>query len=181
MIDITPQYLASQGLSSTFPDRFWSKVNKNGPIPQHRPELGPCWVWIARKHKFGYGEINKGRHSSAPIRSHVASWVLHYGPVPEGKRVLHHCDNGSCVRPDHLWVGTQIENVMDCMAKGRHPTMAKKGELNHRHKLTEVQVIEILNAERSTERVGELCNKFHVCRSTIGAIFNRKTWRHLLG
>ncbi len=141
MIEITPQYLAEQGLSPTFPQRFWAKVNKDGPVPEHMPHLGQCWVWTAYLNKWGYGRIYAGYPSTRMILSHNASWILHHGPIPEGKIICHHCDNPACVHPKHIWPGTHAENSHDRDDKGRQ--VAPKGEAQGQSKLTAQQVLEI--------------------------------------
>lgn len=92
--------------------RFWSKVNKNGPI---HPIVGQCWVWIGACNKnYGNIKINKKFNYS-----HRVSWELHNGPIPNGMCVLHHCDNSLCVNPKHLFLGTKYDNTHDCINKGR--------------------------------------------------------------
>lgn len=105
--------------------RFWCKVNKNGPLPPHRPELGRCWVWVAGKSKRGYGKfIFEGKN----WRAHRFAWFLKHGRVKDC--ILHKCDNPSCVR--HLFSGNMSENILDCVAKGRHP-LAKRTRCSHGH------------------------------------------------
>ena len=88
--------------------KFWEKVDKNlNP---------PCWEWVAGKNRKGYGTFAT---KNKIYRAHRFSWTIHYGKIPKGLFVLHHCDNPSCVRPSHLWVGTQLENMKDMYAKGR--------------------------------------------------------------
>ena len=84
----------------TAAERFWSKVNKDGPLPERRPELGPCWVWTANAHKkSGYGKFGvKGK----TILAHRWSYTEEVGPIPEGLQLDHLCRNTACVRPDHL-------------------------------------------------------------------------------
>ena len=84
-------------------ERFWEKVIKH--------EEG-CWGWSASKHDQGYGLID------GMLASHV-SWIVHFGPVPDGLEVCHSCDNTECTRPDHLWLGTHGDNMRDAFAKGR--------------------------------------------------------------
>lgn len=101
-------------------DRFWDKVNKDGPVPQHVPHLGKCWVWTGAKAHKGYGAISGEGFRSKRDLAHRVSWRLHHGDVPQGLWVLHKCDNPPCVRPDHLFLGTSQDNHADMMRKGRH-------------------------------------------------------------
>lgn len=109
-----------------FPERFLSKVNKNGPVPVHVPQLGPCWQWTAGVFKNGYAQYSvnsKARKASRYIFEQVN------GPLSSSLCVLHKCDNPRCVRPDHLFSGTHQDNVRDRESKGR----GKNGETNKTH------------------------------------------------
>lgn len=100
-------------------ERFWPKVDKNGPVAPHRPELGPCWMWTGGTDKKGYGRISIGRRSSGGmVVAHRVAFLLEHGRWPE-PCALHHCDNPSCVRPEHLFEGTKSDNMRDCARKGR--------------------------------------------------------------
>lgn len=97
-------------------DRFWSKVNKNGPVV--RPEIGACWIWTAYLDPDGYGRIGIGQRAA---KSQRVAWVLAHGEIPvETPHVLHRCDNPPCVNPSHLFLGTQRDNMRDCRDKSRH-------------------------------------------------------------
>lgn len=86
--------------------RFWLKVNKTGP----------CWLWTASQHSEGYGHI---RGDKTMRKAHRVSWELHFGAIPDGLFVCHHCDERRCVRPDHLFLGTALSNHRDMSRKGR--------------------------------------------------------------
>lgn len=127
-IKITPEYLASQGLSSTFQERFWSKVIKNGPTHPYHPELlGNCWEWSGYISSVGYGQISRGKHNGKHIGTHVAAWILTFGTVPEGWDVCHSCDRRYCVNPSHLFSGSRSDNMQDSIAKGRAPIGERNG------------------------------------------------------
>ena len=87
-------------------ERFWSLVATGDE----------CWEWLGSVGHHNYGRFwNDGKE----IKAHRFSWQLHNGAIPEGLWVLHRCDNPRCVRPDHLWLGTVLENTRDMLAKGR--------------------------------------------------------------
>ena len=101
--------------TKTAEERFWSYVNKGDG----------CWEWTASRSGKGYGVFFHLGFSGRRTSAHRFSWELHNGPVPAGLHVLHHCDNPSCVRPDHLWLGTQSDNSKDMWNKGRGSLLRK--------------------------------------------------------
>lgn len=161
-------------------ERFWSKVNKNGPII--RPELGPCWLRSSAKHPDRRGCFYfEGSNKPAP----VVAYILTYGPLPTDKPwALHHCDNPPCVRPDHLFPGTNDDNVADMLAKGRHwssthPEMLR-GTSHHLAKVTDAIVVEA----RTRYTAGGVSIKAlaawaGVSSSTMRSIIRRQTWTHV--
>lgn len=172
--EVSPEFLKAQGWSSTFLERFWNKVDKNGPIPEHVPHLGNCWVWTGCKHPFGYGKITTGIVRLHTIRAHVASWIVHFGPIPQGLQVNHACDRRDCTRPEHLWIGTQSDNGKDMANKGRSTI----GEKHPNAKLTEREVLEIRKRYfQGSSRI--LAVEFGVSARTIRMIAHRDIWTRI--
>jgi hypothetical protein len=168
--------------------RFWTKVDKNGPT--HPQLLSSCWIWLGRVHKrYGYGYLD--------YHAHRHSWEIHCGPIPIGMYVCHRCDNKICVNPDHLFLGTQLDNMRDMRAKNRgyrpqgvtqglkdrQTTEYTQGEQNGNSKLTGEQVRDIrqryrrYSYKRSNTR--ELAREFGVCCNAIRDIVKGKRWHHI--
>lgn len=93
-------------------DRFWSKVQRGDG----------CWLWTSSLNQRGYGTFFPNGRSH---KAHRLAWEFSNGPVANGLLVCHHCDNPRCVRPDHLFVGSHLENVQDMVRKNRHAGQRK--------------------------------------------------------
>ncbi len=133
--------------------RFWSKVDVRGP--------NECWNWKASKrNEYGLFWIRARTYGA-----HRIAWYLTHGKIPRGLCVCHHCDNPSCVNPSHLFLGTQGDNQLDAVRKGR------------KSKLTVDEVREIREIQDEggwTQQ--EIADAFGVDRSTIYSIKRGKTW-----
>lgn len=130
-------------------ERFWLKVDKAGP--------DECWLWTAAKRdrRLGYGGFNDGNRS---MRAHRYAWELVNGPIPDGLKVCHRCDDNMCVNPAHLFLGTQAENMADCAKKGRK----RPGEQHQDAKITEDDVRAIRQcASFSTKEIGRVFGLSH--------------------
>lgn len=182
----TPAFLIKQGFTPTFAMRFWSKVRKDGPSPDKRYATGRCWRWVGSITPAGYGQIQTGRSAVSetakhgmtyfPISAHIASWMIHFGPIPENLFVCHHCDNRSCPNPGHLFLGTVGDNSRDAALKGR----LMRGESHVDSKLTEKDVLKI----RRDYSLGgitlkTIAKEYGMCESAICFIINRVNWKHI--
>ena len=87
--------------------RFWKRVEKSDG----------CWLWKNKPSGDGYGKMGIG---AKEIKAHRLSYLIHYGDIPDGLWVLHTCDVRTCVRPDHLFLGTYLDNIADMVGKNRH-------------------------------------------------------------
>jgi hypothetical protein len=106
--------------------RFALKVDRNGPVPPRRPELGPCHVWTEGCDASGYGLFYYHDESGKTRRTRAHRWLLgHLRGKPLTRDVVgkedgcHHCDNPPCVNPAHLYVGTRKRNIADAVESGR--------------------------------------------------------------
>lgn len=105
-----------------------------------------CWEWQRSRYKQGYGRISIGNQKQD--YAHRVSYREHCGPIPDGLLVRHKCDNPCCCNPEHLEVGTQTDNMQDCVKRGRHSKPPVfKGEANQKTKLTEEDVEFILKSD----------------------------------
>lgn len=145
-------------------EMFWSRVDKNGP--------GGCWIWTAARDKWGYGDLQwEHKH----VQAHRLAWRLLRGE-PGTMDVLHKCNKPPCCNPEHLYLGTDLENGRDRVKAGT----SSKGERSHTAKLTEAQVRDIRAAYK--KRIGNtrtLAGQYGVSQSAIYYIVSGRTWTHV--
>lgn len=161
-------------LNSETLERFWSKVDKTSSYTG-------CWIWTASKLTGGYGAF---KFDGSMVRAHRFSWEIENGNVPEDLQVLHNCpggDNPSCVNPDHLWLGTQEDNVHDmdikCRRGDNSPINPACGERNGNSKLTKEDVEIIIhlfdNKDRFELTQQEIADLFGVSQKQISRLIHQ--------
>lgn len=154
------------GKRGTLGERFWRHVRRGAD--------GECWPWTATKLRTGYGTINTGDATRTAL-AHRVCWTLHHGAIPEGKHVLHTCDNPSCVNPRHLFLGTHQDNMRDKVAKQRHP----RGERQGSAKLTTADVLDIRARRAAGTPLAVLAAEYGLHRVYVSKVARRVAWRHI--
>ena len=138
---------------------------------------GDCWIWTGNKSTTtGYGLINTGpRVKQKKYRAHRVSYALYFGDFDESLLVLHTCDNRLCVKPDHLFLGTNDDNMKDMRFKGR----ATWGDKSSHAKFTNEQVLNIRSRYEAGETQSSLREEFAVSKSTMSYIVNNITYKNI--
>jgi len=156
---------------------FWARIQKGGP--------NECWPWKrGATTPFGYGvyrrawtkEHGRGKMTGA----HRLAYELKNGPIPEGMNVLHHCDNPPCCNPNHLFLGTDADNVHDCISKGRKKW--KSGAQHANAKITDEIVREArrLYVPYNRQFGGDaLARRFGISPSNMHQIIRGDAWKHI--
>lgn len=151
--------------------RFWTHVNKNGPV---NAAVGtPCWTWQAYHNRKGYGVSGTRRNAHL---AHRMAWAIEHTDPGEAI-VMHLCDNRRCVRPDHLRLGTHQDNMTDMVNKNRHvPCPGEDTE----SKLTEADVLAIRAIGRA-EPLRVLAARYGVSKVMISYVLLGRSWKHVGG
>ncbi len=149
-------------------ERFFAKVNKTDT----------CWLWTAALNfPNGYGLFGVPGGNGKTITAHRMSWIIHNGAIPDKMYICHRCDVKSCVNPDHLFLGTQSDNINDSVSKGRFHRNTS-GERNGKARLKENQVREIRRQFDSGERTfRQLQFDYGATYSMIYHIIKRNNWK----
>jgi len=156
-------------------------MNPNGRAPKYTKDTfwqfyeinGECWEWTGARAWSGYGVCT----SFGQLTAHRTAWLLANGPIPAGLHVLHRCDNRCCINPEHLFLGTNADNMADRDRKGRTAC----GEQIKQARLRAADVLDIrrrYSTGQFTQRV--LAREYGVDPSHISEIVTGKEWRHIL-
>ena len=152
-------------------DKFWTQVEIKS--------YNECWLWKGAKTSRGYGSLHirmpDGKRKT--ISAHRKAWeIANQSTIPEGKVIMHTCDNPACVNPSHLRLGTTTDNNRDTVKKRR----GFVGHLNGRAKLTSQQVVEIRNLYQGGDySMQDLGSQFGVTGTMVCNIVNHKSWKHI--
>jgi hypothetical protein len=157
-------------------------VPKSYPIEERleahsMPEpMTGCTLWIGGSTPKGYGSLG---FLGTTRPAHRVSYMVHVGPIPDGLHVLHRCDTPACINPDHLFLGTNTDNVRDKVSKGRASSLP--GELHPMARLTAEQVLDIRHRRHRGENSAMLAKAYGLSRGGVACICSGKTWTHVGG
>ena len=153
--------------------RFWAKVDKNGPTMPHMST--PCWEWtgtksltVSKDREWRYGRVHIRNHR---CMAHILSQWMAGAVVPAGAVVCHHCDNPSCVNPDHLYAGSFADNARDRERRNRSNRPSGKNHWNY--KISEDQKLEIYKLRKSGKKLAEIANLYGITFQHVSAVCQR--------
>jgi len=167
---MTKRNPGKQALRAPLAERLWDQTEKTATH----------WWYLGARDPDGYGRICEGGaavRGAKYLRAHRAAWIVTYGPIPDGMQVLHKCDEPQCVRPEHLFLGTNLDNVADRESKHRN----RFGERHGNAKLTDQAVREIRDVYFaggiSQEKLGKA---YGVDQTIISDVVLYNYWRHVV-
>jgi len=146
--------------------RFWEKVDRRGP--------DECWEWQAYRNHQGYGRF---RLNGFLFRVHRVAFAIMNGDAE--LQVCHHCNNPPCCNPKHLYAGTQVDNIQQCIAEGRFTRGDNCGEKQGHAKLTEADVREIRRLREGGWLQREIAEEYGIYQSTVSKICLGRNWKHI--
>ncbi len=150
-------------------ERFWAKVE--------RRRKNQCWLWLASLRGRGYGQFGGPLCHGAHGAAHRISWLIHFGPIPDGLFVLHHCDNPRCVNPSHLFLGTHQDNMADRDAKNR----VAHGERHYRATTSAAKVGMARRMFSAGSSIAEITAATSLSRRILKRVIEGKQWKRAPG
>lgn len=156
------------GMKLTFHQRFADKY-----IPE--PNSG-CWLWLGNTNENGYGIIDiKIKGFRKVVGAHRISYEIHKGEVPSDLNVCHVCDTPACVNPDHLFLGTDMDNHLDAVRKGRVKKITPM--LGAAHARALLSEDDILGIRLSNESLKVLSERYNISQPSISSIRTGRSWK----
>lgn len=136
-----------------------------------------CWIWHGQRHQLGYGIVRhqSGRREAA----HRIAFRFYRGEIPRGLLVCHKCDTPSCVNPEHLFLGSQKDNLLDMIKKGRKKIWHPVGEKNPKSIFSEQQIRIMRSLYDSGQKVANIRRRFGGAYQSVWLAVKRKTWKHI--
>lgn len=163
------RYKSGHGQRSSLENRFWAKVSKTDD----------CWIWTGCLTVTGYGQIGLGGRLDGTDFAHRVAWRLaNETEIPDGLLVCHHCDNPSCVRPSHLFLGTARDNSRDMVSKGRNKVY--RGINHPSGKLNDDDVREIRRRVISGDSKTSIALEFAITPGYVYQLAQRKARAYVL-
>jgi ribosome-binding protein aMBF1 (putative translation factor) len=164
-------------------DQFWSHVDKLGPIPETSKDCsGNCWIWYGNINKSNYGVCGSQTNKTRMFAHRYSFELANNKKIPNDLYVCHKCDNPRCVNPNHLFLGTPMDNVQDMIKKGRKATTPRLvGEQSGKSILTDNLVTKILELSDNGTSSRQIAKIIGVSNNTISNIVQGRTWTHISG
>lgn len=161
----------NQYTKSVLPEtRFWKLVDKSNY----------CWLWKGTKSRKGYGRfvLSVNGHKQNFVAAHRYSYILEHGSIPNGLMICHKCNNPACVRPDHLYAGTNSDNMQDSIRSGTFPP--RYGEHNGISKLS-YKIVKEARERYKQGNIGfwRLAKEYGVSKPAMMNAIKGKTWKHV--
>lgn len=150
-------------------ERFFIKVKK---------EDNGCWKWNGTKNKYGYGMFHVNEFKT-DIPAHRASYLIHKGEIPKDRDICHSCDVRECVNPNHLFFGTNLENIKDARKKGRLKLRGRSGLKNKNSIFSKKEVLLIRSMKPYKGFFVKISKKYNVNKYTIRNLFYKKTYKEI--
>lgn len=152
---------------ASFTKRFWARVDNSGS----------CWLWTGSITSKGYGHLRFGGRQGQEHMAHRLSYMFCVGEPPGELEVCHRCDTPACVRPDHLFLGSHLENMVDAKTKGR--IRSARGEAAVQAKLTTELVLQLRSAYACGLSFNRLSAVVNVSARTVRNVVLGVRWRHV--